>query len=110
MAQWLRSAVVMALVAFVAIGCSSMKDTSSTTSSSSRTAGETVDDAKITTMVKAELAKEKMSTLVKVDVDTNRGIVSLNGTVPDETTRAHATDIARHVAGVRDVVNNLKVQ
>ena len=66
-------------------------------------------DSTITAKVKAKLASEKVSTLTKVNVDTRQGVVQLNGTVDSEQTRMRATDLARQVDGVRDVVNNLKV-
>jgi hypothetical protein len=67
-------------------------------------------DASITAAVKTKLAGVAPSTLVKVDVDTQQGIVQLNGTVDTEKTKQRATDLARQVEGVRRVVNNLKVQ
>jgi hyperosmotically inducible protein len=66
-------------------------------------------DSTITAKVKAKLATEKASSLVKVDVDTRQGVVELNGTVDSEKTRMRASDLTRQVDGVRDVVNNLKV-
>jgi hypothetical protein len=70
----------------------------------------TTTDSTITAKVKAKLATEKVSTLTKVDVDTRNGVVQLSGTVDSEQTRMRATDLARQVDGVRDVVNNLKVR
>lgn len=67
-------------------------------------------DASITAAVKTRLAGASPATLVKVDVDTTSGIVQLNGTVDSEKTRQRATELARHVDGVRRVVNNLRVQ
>jgi hypothetical protein len=67
-------------------------------------------DATITAGVKARLAREKAATLVKVNVDTNQGVVELNGSVDSEQTKQRATEVARRVDGVRKVVNNLKVQ
>ena len=75
-----------------------------------KTLGENIDDAGITTAVKAKLAGEKISTVTRIDVDTNQGVVALNGTVASEAMRVRAAEIARQVKGVRDVVNNLKVQ
>jgi hypothetical protein len=69
----------------------------------------TSGDSTITAKVKAKLASEKLATLTKVDVDTRGGVVQLNGTVDSERTRMRATDLARQVDGVREVVNNLKV-
>jgi hypothetical protein len=67
-------------------------------------------DASITASVKTKLATEKAATLLKVDVDTNQGVVQLNGSVDSERTKLRASELARQVDGVRQVVNNLKVQ
>ena len=79
-------------------------------STTGRTLGENIDDAGITTKVKAKLAAEKISTVTRIDVDTNQGVVALNGTVPSTEMRTRAEQIAREVKGVRDVINNLRVQ
>jgi hyperosmotically inducible protein len=83
------------------IGCAAM---------TGKTAGRTIDDASITTRVKSELAAEKLSTLTRIDVDTNEGTVYLNGTVEDASAKKRASEAARRVSGVDKVVNNLKVQ
>jgi|SwirhirootsSR2_FD_contig_121_255722_length_888_multi_7_in_0_out_0_1 hypothetical protein len=67
-------------------------------------------DATITASVKSKLAREKAATLVKVNVDTNEGVVQLSGNVDSEQTKMRATELARQVEGVRKVVNNLKIQ
>jgi hyperosmotically inducible protein len=79
-------------------------------SSTGKTLGENIDDAGITTAVKAKLAAEKVSTLTRIDVDTNQGVVALNGTVKTVEDKVRAEQIARQVKGVRDVVNNLRIQ
>jgi hyperosmotically inducible protein len=93
--------LVLVMVLAVTAGCTSM---------SGKTAGENVDDASITASVKSKLAAEKVATLTKVDVDTNKGTVYLTGNVENAAMKARATDLARQVVGVREVVNNLKVQ
>lgn len=75
-----------------------------------KTAGQTVDDAGITTAVKAKLAGEKAVTLTRIDVDTNQGVVALNGVVDTSATKQRAEELARQVNGVKSVVNNLQVQ
>ena len=42
------------------------------------TLGENIDDTTITTTVKAKLAAEKGTTLTRIQVDTNRGVVQLS--------------------------------
>jgi len=67
-------------------------------------------DASITAAVKTKLAAEKLATLTKIDVDTRNGAVTLTGNVESEGMRRRAAEIASGVNGVREVVNNLKVQ
>jgi hyperosmotically inducible protein len=96
-----RTMGVVAVVMLLLAACSGM---------TGKTLGENIDDAGITAAVKAKLAGEKISTVTRIDVDTNQGVVALNGTVQSDAMRARAGQIARDVKGVRDVVNNLKVQ
>jgi osmotically-inducible protein OsmY len=85
--------VTLVVVALVS-GCTAL---------TGKSAGTNVDDAGITASVKTNLASERgMQTLTSIDVDTNRGIVSLNGVV-------ESVDIARQTEGVKSVVNNLQI-
>jgi hyperosmotically inducible protein len=74
-----------------------------------KTAGRNVDDASITGRVKTALVMDKASNLTRVDVDTNRGVVYLNGVVDSQQQKARAQDLASRVGGVEKVVNNLQV-
>ncbi|HZL95702.1 MAG TPA: BON domain-containing protein [Vicinamibacterales bacterium] len=96
-----RSMLALTLLVALTAGCTAM---------TGKSAGENVDDAKITAQVKSKLAAEKVATLTKVDVDTNKGTVYLTGNVENTVIKTRATEIARAVSGVRDVVNNLSVQ
>jgi osmotically-inducible protein OsmY len=80
------------------------------TSMTGKTAGQNVDDATITSEVKAKLAAEKVATLTKIDVDTDRGTVYLTGTVDTPQMRSRAEQVARSVKHVAGVVNNLTVK
>lgn len=72
---------------------------------------EFVKDSAITAKVKAEMAKEKPSTLVKVSVDTDKsGAVVLSGTAKTSTDKARAETIARGVKGVATVENNIEIK
>ncbi|MGH7962310.1 MAG: BON domain-containing protein [Candidatus Binatia bacterium] len=76
-----------------------------------KTAGQNIDDATITASVKTKLATDQdASTLTKIDVDTNTGTVILNGVVADAAMKQRASELARQVSGVREVVNNLQLQ
>lgn len=74
------------------------------------TLGQNIDDTTITTTVKTKLAAEKGSSLTRVGVDTNRGVVTLTGVVSTAADRAAAERVARSVGGVKNVVNSLQVQ
>ena len=96
-----RSMLVLVMLMAVTAGCTSM---------TGKSAGQNVDDATITASVKTKLAAEKPATLTKVDVDTNKGTVYLTGNVETPAIKERATELARQVSGVREVVNNLKIQ
>jgi osmotically-inducible protein OsmY len=59
--------------------------------------------------VKTKLVAEKASNLTRVDVDTNRGTVYLNGSVETTEQKAQAERLAWQAKGVKAVVNNLQV-
>ncbi|HEY7039213.1 MAG TPA: BON domain-containing protein [Methylomirabilota bacterium] len=101
--RWRRGGAVAAVVAVVMLlaACQSM---------TGETLGENIDDASITAAVKSKLAAEKISTVTRIDVDTNRGVVALNGTVKTVEDKTRAEQLARQVKGVREVVNNLRIQ
>ena len=76
-----------------------------------RSTGEAVDDTVIATKVKSELAgKSGLSTASSVTVEVNRGIVELSGFVPTPEEKTAAASIARGVAGVKDVENNIELK
>jgi len=74
------------------------------------TLGQNIDDTTITTTVKTKLAAEKGSTLTRVQVDTNRGVVQLSGVVDTAADRSLAERVTRGVSGVKGVTNNLQVK
>jgi hyperosmotically inducible periplasmic protein len=71
---------------------------------------EYVKDSVITTKVKTELAAEKLSSLVKIKVDTdNAGVVTLSGSAASQMAVDKAVSIAQAVKGVASVDNQIKV-
>ena len=69
-----------------------------------------VDDAVITTKVKAAIAADKDLSAIKVDVDTQNGVVTLSGPAPTAAAKEHASEIARNVKGVNSVNNQLTIK
>lgn len=74
-----------------------------------RTVGETINDATITASVKTRLLADDRTDGLKIDVDTQSGVVHLSGEVdtPDQIKTAEV--IAKKVDGVKSVENNLQV-
>ena len=70
-----------------------------------------VNDLRITTEVKAQLAEKlRLSTVTNVNVTTVNGQVTLTGIVESEQMKKRAEQIARGVNGVSRVNNNLQVK
>ena len=72
--------------------------------------GEYVDDTLITTKVKAALAADPNVKATEVNVETFKGMVQLSGFVSSKESIQKALDIARGVAGVRGVKNDMTVK
>jgi len=69
-----------------------------------------VDDATITAKVNASLAADKDLSAIRIDVDTQNGVVTLSGPAPTATARERAGEIARAVKGVNSVNNQLTIK
>lgn len=72
--------------------------------------GEYIDDALITTKVKAALAADPNVKATEVNVETFKGAVQLSGFVSSPEAINKAVEIARGVQGVRGVKNNMVVK
>ncbi|MBX3319038.1 MAG: BON domain-containing protein [Nitrospira sp.] len=84
-----------------AMGCQSM---------TGKTASRTMSDAGITASVQAKLTADKVSNFSRIDVDTERGIVTLNGVVQSAQERERAGRLAKEADGIKGLNNNLQVQ
>ncbi|WP_292039514.1 BON domain-containing protein [Massilia sp. UBA6681] len=101
-AQRLVTAAFTAAVAITAVGCSS--------NPTSKSAGEYVDDAVITTKVKAAFAADPTVKATEVNVETYKGDVQLSGFVAEPRDAQRAVEIARGVKGVTSVKNDIRVK
>lgn len=72
--------------------------------------GNKARDVAITTEVNMRLARDPSLSALGINVDTSEGRVVLRGSAPDTAARTRASELARGVDGVRDVVNELSVQ
>ncbi|MCL7420007.1 MAG: BON domain-containing protein [Methylobacter sp.] len=74
------------------------------------TAGEYVDDAMITTKVKAAIVNDARLSAFDINVETNQGVVQLNGFVDSQADINEAAEVAQRVEGVKSVENNLQLK
>ena len=100
----LRTFVIAAMtgLTLVATGCSVFRG--------QETVGAYVDDASITTAVKAKFVADKSVDAGAINVQTLNGEVSLAGFAKNAEEKSKATEIARGVNGVKSVRNNLAVR
>jgi len=69
-----------------------------------------VSDVAITASIKTDYLKDPDLSVLKIDVDTHGGVVTLNGLAADEAARSRAEKLASAVKGVREVRNFLVVK
>lgn len=83
-------------------GCAVTRDQS--------TVGEYIDDATITTKVKAKFVEDKTVDASAISVETLNGEVILSGFAKSSAEKTRAEQIAQQVKGVRSVKNSLQVR
>ncbi len=90
------------LLAFTAVGCAVTRDQS--------TVGEYVDDATITTRVKAKFAEDPTVSAMAISVETLRGVVQLSGFAKSAAEKSKASSIAAATPGVKSVKNDIVIR
>jgi hyperosmotically inducible protein len=99
-AAW-TARVGLVIVALAVSACSATR--------TQQSAGEVVDDSVLTAKVKTALVEDPVTKAGQIDVETYRGVVQLAGFVDSQEQKARATELAKAVAGVQEVRNDLKV-
>jgi osmotically-inducible protein OsmY len=89
-------------VATLSTGCAGTATREST--------GEYIDDATMTTKVKAAFVKDPVVKAIDVKVDSFKGVVQLSGFVDTAEQKARAEQIAAGITGVTSVKNNISVK
>jgi len=69
--------------------------------------GRVANDTAITASIKTDFLKDPDLSILKIDVDTRNGVVTLNGLADNEEARVRAEKIANGVKGVTEVRNFL---
>ena len=96
------TAIATAIALLIATGCAVTRG--------QETVGAYVDDATITTQVKARFVESKEVAASSIKVETLNGTVMLSGFAKNATERSEAERIARNVNGVRSVRNEILVR
>jgi hyperosmotically inducible periplasmic protein len=73
------------------------------------TVGSSIDDAWIHSKIVAKLLGDKDTPERKINVDVNKNVVTLRGTVDTAEQKAEAERVARETDGVKRVINQLRV-
>lgn len=92
----------MAGITIVTAGCAVGRGQSTT--------GEYIDDAAITTAVKAKFVEDKTVAASSISVETLNGTVQLSGFAKSNAERSQAEAIARNVKNVKGVQNSIAVR
>jgi hyperosmotically inducible protein len=96
--SWVWTAVLLIGLA----GCAGTQTQEST--------GEYIDDASITAKVKSEMVADKEVSALHISVETIKGVVHLSGSADTKKEADKAATIARGVAGVKSVDNDIHVK
>ena len=95
------SAVFLAVTLATIMGCAATLPKES--------AGEYIDDAVITTKVKAAILDQPTLKSSEISVQTFKGTVHLRGIVPSQSTINEAVEVAHRINGVRSVKNDMQL-
>jgi len=101
-ARALAFAAVAGITIVTATGCSVARE--------QQTVGSYVDDAGITTAVKAKMAEDKSVSATAISVETLNGTVQLSGFAKSQAEKNQAENIARTTKHVREVRNSIVVR
>ena len=103
--MYIRTTLVAAMTAVVLLttpGCAITRG--------QETTGAYIDDAALTTRIKARFVENKDVDAASIKVETLNGTVMLSGFAKSSTERSTAENIARGVNGVKSVKNEIAVR
>jgi osmotically-inducible protein OsmY len=101
-ARALAFAAAAAITVVTATGCAVARNQESV--------GSYIDDAGITTAVKAKMAEDKTVSAIAISVETLNGTVQLSGFAKSQAEKDQAGAIARNTKNVKEVRNSIVVR
>jgi osmotically-inducible protein OsmY len=96
------SALFLAVALVSVVGCASTSQQEGT--------GEYVDDSVITAKVKTAIFNEPTLKVAEINVETFKGTVQLSGFVSSPAAATKAVELARRVAGVKSVKDDIRIK
>jgi len=96
----LAAVLLGSAIAIGSVGCTHLGD---------KSAGAIIDDAAITTKVKAKFVEDPIVKAMNIKVDTYQGIVQLSGFANSSAEAEKAAEIARSTSGVKSVKNDIRL-
>lgn len=97
-------------IAFAALAGITIVSTGCAVGRGQETAGAYIDDAAITTAVKAKFVEDKTVSATAISVETLNGTVQLSGFAKSAAEKSRAGEIASGVKNVRSVRNDIVVR
>ena len=97
-------------IAFSLLAGATIVSTGCSVARNQQTVGSYMDDAGITTAVKAKMAEDKGVSAAAISVETLNGTVQLSGFAKSQAEKDRAESIARNTKHVRDVRNSIVVR
>ena len=98
----IATTLIAALMLTSVVGC--------VTQTKHETAGQYIDDAVITTNVKAAILNEPSLKVAEINVETFKGAVQLSGFVTSKENIVTAVNVTRAVKGVTSVKNDMRLK
>ena len=96
------SALSLPVLLALLVGCATTSQREST--------GEYIDDTVLTTKIKAAVFNEPSLKSAEINVETFKGVVQLSGFVSSQADINKAIELARGVAGVKSVKNDMRLK
>ncbi|MDO9269786.1 MAG: BON domain-containing protein [Methylobacter sp.] len=102
--------LALALISIAGYGTAISGERMDMAAGGGQSAGDYIDDAVITTKVKAAIAADDNLSAFQINVETLKGVVQLSGFVDthDEITRA--AEVAQKVEGVKSVTTKIQLK
>ncbi len=100
--RFVMLAIAAAVAATAGTGCAVVRD--------QQPVGSYIDDATLTTRVKAKFAAHQVVSAMAIGVETMKGVVQLSGFAKSAEERMLAEKLARETSGVTQVKNDIQIR